>query len=503
MKKLSVDALKRFRDRLDIDVSDEALESDLPPYVRPDEDSDVMAYMRERRSQLGGAVPERRVAFDFPALPPSETYDELKQGSGNQEVATTMALVRQFKDLFKFDGEDGDGIGDLIVPIIPDEARTFGMDSLFPTLKIYDPHGQTFESVDRKLLLGYKMATDGQMIHEGITEAGSMATFHAAGSAYATHGVPTIPLYVFYSMFGFQRTGDSIWSATDQRARGFLVGATAGGTTLNGEGLQHQDRHSLLLAQTNPGVEAYDPAFAYEISVLIEEGLRRMWTDDEVEGGEDVLYYLTVYNEPNVQPAMPEHVSDQDVIDGLYLFREAQDTDGELRATLLSSGTIMFEALRAQELLREDWGVEADVFSAPGWNRLARDGANCESFNRTHPDEEPKVSIVERKMEGRPGPFVAVTDWSRLTAFQIADWMPRESEYAVLGTDGYGRSDTRERLRRYHRIDAESTAYCVLAELVNAGRLEETVLKEAIEKYELDWDRWAYWGIGETDDVTR
>lgn len=505
MKKLSTDALKTFRDRLGIDVSDEQLESDLPPYVTPEEGSDELDYLRDRRRQLGGPVPERRTDFAFPQLPGSETYAELKQGSGNQPVATTMAIVRQFKDLFKSKGDpdaDGPGIGPRIVPIIPDEARTFGMDSLFPTLKIYDPHGLTFEPVDRELLLSYKMSEQGQMLHEGITEAGSMASFHAAGSAYATHGEAMIPLYVFYSMFGFQRTGDSIWSAADQRCRGFLVGATAGGTTLNGEGLQHQDRHSLLLAQTNPGVEAYDPSFAYEISVLVEDGLRRMWTDEEVEGGEDVLYYITVYNEPNIQPAMPEHVSNQDVIDGLYKFKDAPDLGGDaLQATILSSGTIMFEALRAQELLAEDWGIAAEVWSAPGWNRLARDGANCESFNRTHPDAEKRVPVVTQKLEGSAAPFVAVSDWSRLTAFQIADWVP--GTYAVLGTDGFGRSDTRERLRRYHRVDAESTTYAVLAELVLAGHLEETVLKEAIEKYELDWDRWAYWGTGDTDDVTR
>jgi pyruvate dehydrogenase E1 component len=256
-------------------------------------------------------------SFTPPELPPSEVYGELKKGSGNQEVATTMALVRLFKDLFRHKG-----LGERIVPIIPDEARTFGMDSLFPTLKIYDRHGQTYQPVDQDLLLSYKQAVDGQMLHEGITEAGSVASFHAAGSSYATHGEPMIPLYVFYSMFGFQRTADSIWSAADQRCRGFLIGATAGGTTLNGEGLQHQDRHSLVLAQTNPAVETYDPSFAYELAVLVEHGLARMWSDVNVEGGEDVIYYLTVYNEPRVQPAMPDHVTDGDVIRGIYRYRE-------------------------------------------------------------------------------------------------------------------------------------------------------------------------------------
>lgn len=500
MKKLSTDALKSFRDRLDIDVTDEQIDTDLPPYVRPDDDSEEIAYLRQRRDRLGGPVPDRRTQFSFPRLPGDDAYSELKEGSGNQEVATTMALVRQFKDLFKFKGEDRDGIGPRIVPIIPDEARTFGMDSLFPTLKIYDPHGQNYEPVDKELLLSYKQATDGQMLHEGITEAGSMSSFHAAGSAYATHGEPMVPMYVFYSMFGFQRTGDLMWSAADQRCRGFLIGATAGGTTLNGEGLQHQDRHSLSMALTNPAVEAYDASFAYELSVIVQDALRRMWTDEVVEGGEDVMYYLTVYNEPQIQPPMPEHVSGQDVIDGLYLYAEADDGDGP-RAQILSSGTIMFEALRARELLRDDWGVRAAVWSAPGWNRLLRDGADCESFNRTHPDAEKRTPLVTRKLQGRDGPFVAVSDWSRTTPFQIADWVP--GPYAVLGTDGFGRSDTRARLRRFHRIDAESTAYCVLAELVKMDALEEKVLTEAIERYDLDWDRWAFWGAGESDDVTR
>jgi pyruvate dehydrogenase E1 component len=499
MKKLTADGLKQFRERLELDITDEQIEADLPPYVHPGEGSDEVEYLLERRAALGGPIPQRRTSFSFPSLPEHDVYGELKQGSGNQEVATTMALVRLFKDLFRHKGTDGDGIGTRIVPIIPDEARTFGMDSLFPTLKLYDPHGQTYESVDADLLLSYKQATDGQILHEGITEAGSMGSFIAAGTAYATHGEPMIPLYVFYSMFGFQRTADSIWAAADQRARGFLIGATAGGTTLNGEGLQHQDRHSLLMAMSNPAVEAYDPSFAYEISVLVEDGLRRMWTDEEVEGGEDVIYYLTVYNEPKVQPAMPEHVQDQDVIDGLYLYREGEEPGAGPQ--ILSSGTIMYEALRAQDLLRDDWGVHADVWSAPGWNRLLRDGASCESYNRTHPDAEPRVPLVTRKLEGREGPFVAVSDWSRATPFEIADWVP--GPYAVLGTDGFGRSDTREMLRRFHRIDAESTVYCVLAELVKAGELEEKVLAEAIERYDLDFDATPFWGVGETDDVTR
>jgi pyruvate dehydrogenase E1 component len=495
MKKLSSDALKTFRDRLELDVSDEDLEGDLPPYSHPGEDSEEIEYLKQRRSDLGGFVPERRVSFTVPELPPHDAYDALKAGSGTQPVATTMALVRVFKDLLRIKG-----FGERIVPIIPDEARTFGMDSWFPTAKIYDRLGQTYEPVDQELLLSYKQAKDGQIIHEGITEAGSMSTFHAVGSSYSTHGEPMIPLYIFYSMFGFQRTADSIWSAADQRSRGFLIGATAGGTTLNGEGLQHQDRHSLLMAQSNPGVEAYDPSFAYELSVLVEHGLKRMYTDEFVEGGDDVMFYLAVYNEPVVQPAMPDHVDDQQVIDGLYRFREGPG--GEHTAHLLSSGTIINEALHAQQLLKDDWDISADVWSAPGWNRLLRDGTATEAWNRTNPEAEKRVPLVTRILEDTEGPYVAVSDWMRATPFQIRDWIP--GPFAALGTDGFGRSDTREALRRYHRIDAASIAYCTLAELVKLGKLDADVLPKAMEQYDLDFDRIPYFGqAGATDDITR
>ena len=495
MKKLSAEALKTFRDRLQLDVSDDALEGDLPPYARPEEDAEEVAYLQERRRELGGYVPSRRVAFTMPQLPAHDAFGALKEGSETQDVATTMALVRLFKDLLRTKG-----FGERVVPIIPDEARTFGMDSWFPSAKIYDHLGQTYEPVDQDLLLSYKQASDGQIIHEGITEAGSMGTFHAAGSSYATHGEPMIPFYIFYSMFGFQRTADLIWSAADQRSRGFLIGATAGGTTLNGEGLQHQDRHSLLMAQSNPAVEAYDPSFAYEIAVLVEHALKRMYSDEIVEGGEDVIYYLTVYNEPTPQPAMPDHVDDQQVIDGLYRFNEGPG--GQQTAHLLASGTIMHEALRAQSLLADDWDVSADVWSAPGWNRLLRDGAAIEAWNRTNPESDPRTPLVTRILEGTDGPYVAVSDWMRATPFQIADWMP--GPFAVLGTDGFGRSDSREALRRYHRVDAESIAYCVLAELVKLERLDASVLPDAMERYGLDFERIPFFGQpGDTDDVTR
>ena len=503
MKKLSSASLMTFRDRLELDIPDKALEADLPPYVHPGPKSEEIQYLVERRRELGGFMPERRVSFTMPELPEPKLYAPLKEGSGNQPVATTMALVRIFKDLLR-----SKGIGRRIVPIIPDEARTFGMDSWFPTAKIYDHQGQNYEPVDSDLLLSYRTARDGQIIHEGITEAGSVATFTAAGSSYATHSEPMVPLYIFYSMFGFQRTADAIWAAADQRSRGFLIGATAGGTTLNGEGLQHQDRHSLLMAQTNPAVEAYDPSFAYELAVIIEHGLERMFSDRHVVGGEDVIFYLTVYNEPVVQPAMPEHVTDQNVIDGLYRFRRGAElesvADGtRAQAHVLSSGTIIGEALRAQELLAQDFGVAVDVWSAPGWNRLLREGTAVEAFNRTNPAAEPRVPMVTRILdEGRDRPFVAVSDWMRATPFQIADFVP--GPFAALGTDGFGRSGTREELRALHRINAPSVVYCVLAELVKLGELDRKVLAEAIAKYELDFSRVAFFGQpGGADDVTR
>jgi len=496
MKKLSSDALKTFRDRLYLDnITDEQLDGDLPPYISLPDGSDEHEYLLERRRKLGGFVPERRSTFAMPELPTRDAYAELKKGSGNQEIATTMALMRLFKDLMKSEKD----FGDRVVPIIPDEARTFGLDALFPTRKIYSPHGQRYESVDREMLLSYQEATNGQILHEGITEAGSMGSFAAAGTSYATHGLPMIPLYVFYSMFGFQRTGDLMWSAADQRSRGFLIGATAGGTTLNGEGLQHQDRASLVLAQTNPAIESYDPSFAYEIAVLVRHGLERMYTDEHLEGGEDVIYYLTVYNEPRLQPAMPDHVTDQDVIRGIYRYREGQS--GEHECHILSSGTIIYEALRAQQLLAKDWDVKADVWSTPGWNRLLRDGSECESWNRMHPDaDELRVPQIARALEGTDGPYIAVSDWIKATPVQVADWI--HGRLAVLGTDGFGRSDTREALRRLHKIDAECIAVTVLAELAGLGEIETSVVVKAIEHYDIDTDSWPYIGYRRTGDVT-
>jgi pyruvate dehydrogenase E1 component len=474
MKKFVRGTLNSFRDRLGLDIPDEQLADGYPPYYRPPADSDLHSYLMERRRELGGPVPRRVVRPRPLELPGKETYARLKNGSGRQPVATTMALVRLVKDLLRHPD-----VGRRIVPIIPDEARTFGMDSLFPDLKIYSVRGMTYDAVDRELVLSYKEDTHGQILHEGITEAGSMSEFHAAGSSYATFGEPMIPVYVFYSMFGFQRTGDLAWSAADQRCRGFLIGATAGRTTLNGEGLQHQDGHSLLLASANPACEAYDPSFGFEIPVIVEDALRRMYG----ERPEDVFYYLTVYNEPLVQPPIPNGLDESLIVRGLYRYRAAEGRHAQ-RAQLVTSGSAMPAALRAQELLAGDFDVAADVWSAPGWQRLRREALECEEWNRMHPTEEPRVPLVNRAFAEVEGPIVAVTDFMRAIPDQIARWVPRP--YTILGTDGFGRSDTRPALRRHFKIDAENIVVAVLQELALADELKRETVAEAIARYGLD-----------------
>jgi len=478
MKKLTQKALKKFRDRLYLDISDEQLEGDLPPYYHPGQDSEEIEYMLQRRRELGGFLPKRRVQVNSVHLPEKGYYDELTRGSGRHEVATTMAFVRLLKDLLKHPE-----LGKRFVPIIPDEARTFGMDSLFPSQRIYSPHGQRYEAVDRTMLLSYKEATDGQILHEGITEAGSMASFSAAGTSYATFGEHMVPIYIFYSMFGFQRTGDLMWSAADQRARGFLLGATAGRTTLNGEGLQHQDGHSLLLASTNPAVISYDPSFAYEIAIIVEEALRRMLAGGEDGQGEDVMYYLTLYNEPVMQPPPPPGLDPEHVIRGLYLFKPAEEARLH-RATLLASGSAMPLALEAARLLAEEWDVAADVWSAPGWIELQRNGLACDQWNRRHPNEHPRVPWVTAQLREALGPFVAVSDYMKAVPAQIGDWVP--GPYAVCGTDGFGRSDTRAALRRHFGIDPQSIATTVLGELAEMDAIKRDVVREAVERYRLD-----------------
>nr|WP_244162237.1 pyruvate dehydrogenase (acetyl-transferring), homodimeric type [Micromonospora eburnea] len=478
MKKLTLEDLKLFRDRLYLDIPDKQLEENpyLPPYFHPGEKSEEIEYLHERRRQLGGYLPTRRTQHKTLQIPGTERFSDVKRGSGKQKVATTMAFVRLLKDVMK-DKE----FGKRWVPIIPDEARTFGMDSLFPTAKIYSPHGQRYTSVDRDLFLSYKEATGGQILHEGINEAGSVASFTAAGTSYATHGEPMIPMYIFYSMFGFQRTADGLWAAADQMARGFLLGATAGRTTLNGEGLQHEDGHSLLIAATNPAVVAYDPAFAYEIAHIVENGLHRMYG----EAQENIFYYLTVYNEPIFQPAEPQGVDVEGILKGIYRYSPAPQLGADApKANLLASGTGMQWALKAQQQLAEDWGVAADVWSVTSWTELRRDAVECEEHNLLNPGAEQRVPYVARKLADAEGPKVAVSDWMRAVPDLIARWVP--GDYTSLGTDGFGMSDTRHALRRHFHVDAESVTVAALRQLALRGAVPAHVPAEAAKKYALE-----------------
>ncbi|WCN84736.1 pyruvate dehydrogenase (acetyl-transferring), homodimeric type [Micromonospora sp. LH3U1] len=476
MKKLTLEDLKTFRDRLYLDIPDSALEDNpyLPPYYNPGEKSEEIQYLRERREQLGGYLPTRRTSTKRLAIPGPERFADVKRGSGKQKVATTMAFVRLLKDVMK-DKE----FGKRWVPIIPDEARTFGLDSIFPTAKIYSPHGQRYTSVDRELFLSYKESTTGQILHEGINEAGSVASFTAAGSAYATHDEPMIPMYIFYSMFGFQRTADGLWAAADQMARGFLLGATAGRTTLNGEGLQHEDGHSMLIAATNPAVVAYDPAFSFEIAHILEQGLHRMYGDAQ----ENVFYYLTVYNEPILQPAEPAGVDVEGLLKGIYRYSPAPQVDGP-KANVLASGTGMQWALKAQQLLAQDWGVAADVWSVTSWTELRRDAVEAEEYNLLNPGAEAKVPYIQQKLADADGPKVAVSDWMRAVPDLISRWVP--GDYTSLGTDGFGMSDTRHALRRHFHVDAESIVVATLRQLARSGAVAVTVPAEAAKKYAID-----------------
>lgn len=482
MKKLTLQDLKDFRDLQRIPISDAELEKDpyLPPYYHPGMDAPEIQYMLERRKALGGFLPERRTDTKPLKLPGDEAYKTVRKGSGKQNVATTMALVRLMKELLR-DKE----IGKRIVPIIPDEARTFGMDSWFPSLKIYNRNGQLYTSVDAELMLAYKESAVGQILHEGINEAGSTASFTAVGTSYATHGEPMIPLYIFYSMFGFQRTGDGLWAAADQLARGFVLGATAGRTTLTGEGLQHNDGHSLLLASTNPAVVSYDPAFSYEIAHIVRDGLRRMYGGTpgvDGFGGENIFYYLTLYNEPYQQPAEPEGLDVDGLLKGLYLYRRGGE--GQARAQILVSGVTVPDGLRAQQLLAEDWGVAADVWSVTSWSELRREALDKATAALRHPETDPGAPYVTRALSGAEGPFVAASDWMRAVPDQIRQWVP--GDYTTLGTDGFGFSDTRPAARRVFNVDAESIAVAALAGLGRMGRIDSAKAAEAAARYRID-----------------
>lgn len=477
MKKMTLDDLKLFRDTMRIPISDAQLEENpyLPPYYRPDENSEALRYIRERREALGGYLPKRTAKHIDVALPQDKSYAVTKKGSGQQKAATTMVFVRLLKDLMR-DKE----FGPRFVPIIPDEARTFGIDSYFPTSKIYNPHGQTYTSVDRNLLLAYKESEQGVLLHVGINEAGASAAFTAAGTSYATHGQPMIPIYIFYSMFGFQRTGDALWAAGDQMARGFLIGATAGRTTLTGEGLQHADGHSPLLASTNPAVISYDPAYGYEIGHIIQAGLDRMYGGNHPDP--NVMYYLTVYNEPIIHPVEPENVDVEGIVRGIHRVHQGQDA--ELRAQILASGVAVPWSIEAAELLQQDWGVSADVWSVTSWSELYRDGIAAAKTAFNNPKDPAPVPYLTEKLRDAKGPFVAVSDFETGIPEQIRQFVP--GDYSVLGADGFGFSDTRAAARRHFGIDRESVVYKVLQRLAAEGKIAADIPAKAYEKYRLD-----------------
>jgi pyruvate dehydrogenase E1 component len=473
MKKMSLEDIVTFRDRLGIPIPDSQLDKYTPAYYKPADNSEEAKYMAERRAALGGSIPRRRAKSKPLPMPADSVYESVKRGSGHQEIATTMAFVRMLKDLVK-----DPGLGSRFVPIIPDEARTFGMDSLFPTMKIYSPHGQKYTAVDRELMLSYKESTSGVILHEGINEAGSTASFTAVGTSYSTHDEPMIPIYIFYSMFGFQRTGDAFWAAADQLARGFVLGATAGRTTLNGEGLQHEDGHSHLLASTNPAVVCYDPAFAYEVGHIFKDGLRRMYG----ENSENIYYYITVYNEPYLHPEEPANLDVEGLLKGIYLFRSGE-RQRKKNAQILASGVAVNWATKAQELLQKDWGVSADVWSVTSWNELRRDGLAVDRHNLLNPSSKKSAYLTDR-MKDAQGPVIAVSDYMRTVQDQIAPWIPQQ--FASLGTDGFGLSDTRGALRRHFKVDAESIVVATLAQLAKSGDVKESVVQEALNKYRLD-----------------
>jgi len=474
IKKMTEAELKTFRDRLKLDITDEQLEEGLPPYYHPGLDSPEHEYLLGRRRALDGSVPSRVVRRKTFVMPPAETYAEVLAGTGDKvQASTTTAFTRLLRNLLR-----DPSVGARVVPIVPDEGRTFGLDALFRDVKIYAPFGQTYEPVDSDLLLSYREARDGRILEEGIAEASSMASMTAAGTSYATWGEPMIPFFILYSMFGFQRVGDLIWAFGDQRGRGFVLGATAGRTTLTGEGLQHCDGHSPLLASTVPNCRVYDPAFAYEMAVIIRDGMARMYGDEP----EDCFYYLTLYNENINQPAMPEGVEDG-VVRGLYLYRSAPG-ERKHRAQILASGTAMLAALDAQQRLFDDHDVAADVWSATSYKALREDALEAERWNRLHPTEVPRVAYVTEQLMGTEGPIVAVTDFMKAVPDQVARFVPQP--FIPLGTDGYGFSDTRAALRRHFEVDAANVAVTVLDGLAMTGAVKAEQVAEAITLYDLD-----------------
>ena len=474
-KKVDIDSLKKFRDRFDIPVNDDELEK--LPFFKPEEGSAEYKYLHARREALGGYMPQRRVESKRVPVPPLDTLKAILDGTGDREISTTMAFVRILSQLVK-DKE----LGPRIVPIVPDEARTFGMEGMFRQLGIYSSVGQLYEPVDKDQVMFYREDKKGQILEEGINEAGAMSSWIAAGTAYSTHNQPMLPFYIFYSMFGFQRIGDLAWAAGDSRAKGFLIGGTAGRTTLNGEGLQHEDGHSHLLASTIPNCRSYDPTYGYELAVIIREGARRM-----MEEQENVYYYLTVMNEAYTQPAMPKGKGVEDgIMRGMYLL-DSTGKPGDLHVQLMGSGTILREVREAAAILKSDFGVSADIWSVTSFNELRRDGLAVERDNRLHPTRKPKTSFVEQCLDKRQGPVIAATDYMKLYADQIRQWVP--APYKVLGTDGFGRSDSRRKLRHFFEVDRHWVAYTALSALVEQGKLKPKVLTDALKAFGLDADK--------------
>jgi pyruvate dehydrogenase E1 component len=472
-KKADMESMKFMRDDLNLSFSDEQLED--YPLIDPKDVPELVAYAKSRRKALDGPVPERRSPKSNLKMADKTTFSEFDEGTkGKMQVSTTMAFVRLLRSLMK-----SKELGDRIVPIIPDEARTFGMDPLFSEFGIYHPEGQLYTPVDHKVLMKYKESEAGQLFEEGINEAGATSTFIASATSYSTHSCPTIPFYIFYSMFGFQRVADLIWSAADQRARGFLMGATSGRTTLNGEGLQHQDGHSLLMAHTNPSVRAWDPAFAYELATIIQHGIKEMYQDDI-----DVMYYIAVYNENYPMPVKPKGV-DEGIIKGLYKLRAAPKGDGPI-VKLIGSGPIMLQVLDAVEKL-EEFGVRSEIWSATSYGELRRDGLECERWNRLNPDKPERKSWVEQMLSSSSESIVAVSDNMAAVPDMVRQWMPED--YTVLGTDGFGRSDTRESLRRFFEIDGKAITLATLSRLVRRGEIDSKVYNKAVKKFNVESER--------------
>ena len=474
VKKLDLEELKKFRDRFGVPISDDDLKS--VPYYRPAEDSPEMVYMRKRREKLGGFLPARQADFQAVTTPSLDTFSAQLKATGKREISSTMAFVRMLSSLVK-DKE----VGSRIVPIVPDEARTFGMEGMFRQLGIYSSQGQRYTPHDSDQIMYYKEDKQGQILEEGITEAGAFSAWLAAATSYSNHHYPMIPFYIFYSMFGFQRIMDLAWAAGDSQARGFLIGATAGRTTLNGEGLQHQDGHSHLMANMIPNCISYDPTYSHELAVIIQDGMRRMYQDKE-----NVYYYVTVMNENYAHPDMPEGCA-EGIIKGLYCLAPSAVKKPKLKVQLMGSGTILREVEAAAAILKSDYKVEADIWSATSINLLRRDGLDCERWNMMHPESDARVPYVTEQLRGKQGPVICATDYIKSYGEQLRPYI--EARYVVLGTDGYGRSDTRAKLRQHFEVDRQYIVVAALKALADDGQLAASEVTKAIKAFGLDVDK--------------